>query len=70
MDEYNKLGRVKMLNIIWPLFIIISIVYGLFAGRMEQINNAIFDSAASAVELSITFFGTLCLWNRNNADSI
>ena len=26
-------------------------------------NQSIFDSAASAVELSITFLGTMCLWN-------
>lgn len=52
-----------MLNIIWPIFIIVSFVYGIFTGNVQQINNSIFDSAASAVELCITFFGTLCLWN-------
>ena len=26
-------------------------------------NKSIFDSAGSAVELSITFLGTMCLWN-------
>ena len=52
-----------MLNVIWPIFIIISFVYAIFSGNVEQINNSIFDSAKAAVELSITFFGTLCLWN-------
>lgn len=51
-----------MLNVIWPLFIIVSFVYAIFTGRVEQINNSIFDSAASAVQLSITFLGTMCLW--------
>jgi spore maturation protein A len=51
-----------MLNIIWPLFIIISFVYAILTGRVEQINNSIFESAASAVQLSITFLGTMCLW--------
>ena len=52
-----------MLNVIWPIFIIISFVYAIFSGNVEQINNSIFDFAKAAVELSITFFGTLCLWN-------
>lgn len=51
-----------MLNIIWPLFIIISFIYGIFAGRVNEINNEIFNSLESAVQLSITFLGTICLW--------
>lgn len=30
---------------------------------MEQVSNEIFNSASSAVELTLTFFGTICLWN-------
>lgn len=52
-----------MLNIIWPLFIIISFIYAIFTGNVDSANNAIFDSAAEAVKLSITFLGTICLWN-------
>ena len=52
-----------MLNIIWPLFIIISYSYSIISGNINEINNSIFDSAKSAVELTITFFGTICLWN-------
>lgn len=52
-----------MLNIIWPIFIIISIVYAFFSGNIQNVSNGIFDSAASAVELTLTFFGTICLWN-------
>lgn len=52
-----------MLNTIWPIFIIISYIYAIFSGNIEAINNSIFESASSAVELSITFFGTICLWN-------
>lgn len=53
----------KMLNIIWPIFIIISVAYAFFTGNIENVSNGIFDSAKSAVELTITFFGTICLWN-------
>lgn len=52
-----------MLNIIWPAFITISFIYALISGNIEQTSNGIFDSAASAVELTLTFFGTICLWN-------
>lgn len=52
-----------MLNIIWPAFILISFAYGMLQGNVQQINQSIFDSATNAVELSITFFATICLWN-------
>jgi spore maturation protein A len=52
-----------VLNIIWPIFIVVSIVYALFSGNIQNVSNGIFDSAASAVELTLTFFGTICLWN-------
>lgn len=52
-----------MLNIIWPAFILISFIYGILMGNVDSINESIFTSASNAVELSITFFGTICLWN-------
>lgn len=52
-----------MLNIIWPAFILISFIYGILMGNVDLINESIFTSASNAVELSITFFGTICLWN-------
>ena len=52
-----------MLNILWPIFIILSFIYGLITGKVNEINNGIFDSLSNAVELSITFLGTICLWN-------
>ena len=52
-----------MLNIIWPVFIILSFIYALATGKVNEVNNGIFESAKSAVELSITFLGTICLWN-------
>ena len=51
-----------MLNIIWPCFILISFIYAILTGNIENINQSIFTSAAGAVELSITFFSTICLW--------
>lgn len=52
-----------MLNIIWPIFIIISYIYAIFTGKVTQINNSVFESCESAVKLTITFLGTMCLWS-------
>ncbi len=43
-----------MLNILWPIFIIVSFVYGIFTGRVEGINESIFNSTSDAVELCIS----------------
>lgn len=51
-----------MLNLIWPIFIIVSFIYAIFNGRVSEINNSVFDSTKSAVELTISLLGTTCLW--------
>ena len=51
-----------MLNILWPILIIISYIYAFLSGNLEKINNGIFESSKSAVDLCITFIGTLTLW--------
>lgn len=52
-----------MLNIIWPVFIVASIIYALILGNIENVSNEVFNSANSAVQLTLTFLGTICLWN-------
>lgn len=52
-----------MLNILWPIFIIISIVYAIFSGNIENLNNSIFESTESAVSLTLTLLGMTCLWS-------
>ena len=52
-----------MLNILWPIFLIISFIYAFFCGRISQVNNSIFESTNAAVELAISMLGTMCLWN-------
>lgn len=51
-----------MLNKIWPLFLISSFIYAIFIGRLPEINNSIFESTSSAIELCLTLIGTMCLW--------
>ena len=52
-----------MLNLIWPIFIIISFSFAIFSGNIEQLNTSIFQSTKDAIQLSIDLLGTICLWN-------
>lgn len=52
-----------MLNILWPIFIIISIIYAVISGNVEELNNSIFESTKNVVEFSLTLIGMTCLWN-------
>lgn len=52
-----------MLNIIWPIFIIVSFIYAILNGRVAEVNSSIFESTKLAVDLSISLLGTMCLWN-------
>ena len=52
-----------MLNKIWPFFIILSFIFAIITGNIENFNSSIFSSCTQAVELTIKLFGTMCLWN-------
>lgn len=52
-----------MLNKIWPIFILISITYSIFSGNVENVNNAVFNSAENAISVTITLLGMMCLWS-------
>ncbi len=52
-----------MLNIIWPVFIIISYIYAIICGNIDKVNTAVFEYTETAVNLLITLLGTMCLWN-------
>lgn len=52
-----------MLNVLWPIFIIISIIYAFLSGNIENINKTIFDSVDNAVKFSINLLGMTCLWS-------
>ena len=51
-----------MLNYLSPIFIIISFIFAIISGNVEKLNNAIFDSIESVINLSMTLVGTMCLW--------
>lgn len=52
-----------MLNKIWPIMIVISVIFGLFNGRMAEINDAIFVSFEDTISMIINFLGIMCFWS-------
>ena len=43
--------------------VVLSLVFGLFTGNLDAVADAAMDGAASAVELSVSMAGILCLWS-------
>ena len=52
-----------MINKIWCFFIFIAIIFGFINGSYEEVNNSIFSSINSTIELIFTLFGSMCFWN-------
>src|SRR5690625_6404913 len=51
-----------MVNIIWSCMAIIGILYAILNGTMDDVNEAIFESAQEAVTLSIGLISVLVFW--------
>ena len=58
-----KLNGDCMLNIVWPIFIILSFSFAIFTGNLENLNNSIFESTNDAIKLSFDLLGSMCLWS-------
>lgn len=58
-----------MLNIVWPVFIIISFSYAIFSGNIEAINASIFSSTSDAIELTISLLRNNLLMEWHYGDS-
>ena len=50
------------MNYIWVFMIVISYIFSFFAGTTEVVTKSVFDGCASAVSLSISLLGMMCLW--------
>lgn len=51
-----------MVNYIWISMAAIGIIYAMFNGTMEDVNEALFKSADEAVHLSISLISVLVFW--------
>ena len=51
-----------MINYIWAFFIVFGIIYGIFTGNSESINNTLLDSGTKAIEMIFKLIPLMCLW--------
>jgi len=51
-----------MINIIWILFIILGITYGIFTGNISLVNTEIVNSAKQSLDIFLNIFPTIVLW--------
>ena len=51
------------MNIIWISIFFISIIYGMFTGRVMDVSNAILNVPKETISLLITLVSSACFWN-------
>ncbi len=52
-----------MIGKLFGVICIISLIFGTFCGNIENMGMAVLDGASSAVNLTISLLGIMCLWN-------
>ena len=50
------------MSVIWTGMVVLSVIYGLWAGNGPAVAAAAMEGAAAAVELCLTMAGVMCLW--------
>ena len=48
---------------IWTGMVVLSLVFGILSGNLNAVANAAMEGAQSAIDLSISMAGMLCLWS-------
>ena len=48
---------------VWTGMVVLSLIFGLFTGRLDAVANAALEGASSAIDLSVSMAGILCLWS-------
>lgn len=48
---------------VWTGMVVLSLVFGLLTGSLDAVANAALEGARSAIDLSISMAGILCLWS-------
>lgn len=51
-----------MMNYLWAIFILVSLVVSLFTGKIGETSAAAMDSAKEAVETAVSILGVMCFW--------
>lgn len=48
---------------VWSGMVVLSLLFGIVTGNLEQVANAALEGANSAIELSVSMAGIMCLWS-------
>lgn len=51
-----------MLNVIWGVMIIISVIIGIFTGNIDKVADAVLTGAGDGITLIISLTGIMCFW--------
>ncbi len=52
-----------MMSKVFSVICIVSIIFGIAVGNIEELSKAVIEGAAGAVELTFSLCGMMCLWN-------
>jgi len=50
------------MNYIWGILIIVSVIFSIITGRLDEFTKSLFDATKSAVEISLYLVGIIALW--------
>ena len=48
---------------VWSGMVVLSLLFGIATGRLDQVANAALEGANSAIGLSLSMAGVMCLWS-------
>ncbi len=48
---------------VWTGMVVLSLIFGVFTGNLDAVANAALEGARSAIDLSVSMAGILCLWS-------
>lgn len=51
-----------MVNIIWGVFILVGIIYGLFSGNVKTVNDILISSGKTSIEIIMEMIPVLVVW--------
>lgn len=51
-----------MVSLLWTFLIVIAVIYAIFTGNLETINNSVLQNANKALELILSLLPTIVLW--------
>ena len=48
---------------VWTGMVVLSLIFGILTGNLDAVANAALEGAGSAIDLSLSMAGILCLWS-------